>query len=243
MEAIQAILFRFALTNMTFRTKAHILFAGVIITCNLLGPLLFYGSTAMVSSDTASVPDNTFATAQGFGYFFHSDTVAISGTDYYRLFKHTPGDSAGTTLTASFLKDNPGRIRPSPNDGKFVFPLSGLSEIPAATWYVTYRVRRTAAQLTAHVDIDIHILKSNGTVRTTIATEVANTTDISGNKWTSLTATYSFPGYTVVNQTDYLEIDLFADATAVTKNSDAEFRIDDIGLLADEQTRVREDFP
>jgi hypothetical protein len=142
------------------------------------------------------------------------------------------------------VKDNPGRIRPSPNEGKFVFPLSGLSEIPAATWYVTYRVRRTSTQRTAHVDIDILVRKSNGGIRTTIATEVANTTDISGNNsWASLTVTYSFPGYTIESPNDYLEIDLFADATVVNKNADVEFRIDDIGLVADEQTRVREDFP
>ena len=62
-----------------------------------------------------------------------------------------------------------------------------------------------------------------------------------GTTWQTLTATYAFPGYTVVDQTDYLEIDLFAEATSNASEGSlsVDFRIDDPTLPVTDQTRVR----
>ena len=162
---------------------------------------------------------------------------------YYDLKKNIVGDGAATTITATFSPGQTGRVMPSP-DGKFAHPLTGVSEMPASIWNVTYRVKNSDdATLTVHADMDLLIRKADGSVRTTLDTNVANTSNVAGTTWQSLTAGYTFPGYTVVDQTDYLEIDLFAEATSNSSVSDVtvDFRIDDPILPEADQTRVRED--
>ena len=88
-----------------------------------------------------------------------------------------------------------------------------------------------------HVDVDISILKSDGTIRTTIATNVANSGDLTSTPAT-LSGTYFWAQYTVVNQTDYLEIDFYADVTSATSGMVAYLRIDDSALPIADQTRV-----
>jgi len=57
--------------------------------------------------------------------------------------------------------------------------------------------------------------------------------------------TFSFPAYTVVDQTDYLEIDLFAESTTndSEENVSVDFRIDDLSLTVADQIRARETVP
>ena len=95
-------------------------------------------------------------------------------------------------------------------------------------------------RLDIHADIDIVIRDSSGAVRATLATDMANSSNIAGSAWQTLTAAYSFSEYTVVDGTDYLEIDLFADSTANTSGESVsvDFRIDDNTLPAADQTRI-----
>ena len=94
-----------------------------------------------------------------------------------------------------------------------------------------------------HADIDILIRKADGTVRGIIAENVADTRSIPDSTWQIVSAVYYFPGYTVLDDTDYLEIDLFAEATSnVTSTAIAlSFRIDDSSLAVADQSRIRED--
>lgn len=112
----------------------------------------------------------------------------------------------------------------------------------ALTFQKPYGAEETnSVDLTVHADMDVLVRQSDGSIRSTLATNVANSADITDTNWTTLTSTYSFPGYTVVDDTDYLEIDLFADATA-NNSSDSvtvDFRIDDSSLGAPDQTRIR----
>jgi hypothetical protein len=88
-----------------------------------------------------------------------------------------------------------------------------------------------------HGDIDISIRQSNGTSRTTIATDVAPSANLTSTP-TTLSGTYSWANYTVVNQTDYLEIDYYADVTTAMSGVNAHLRIDDITLAVSNQTSV-----
>jgi len=88
-----------------------------------------------------------------------------------------------------------------------------------------------------HVDVDILIRQSNGTARTTVATNVANSGDLTSTAST-LSGTHSWSAYTTVNQTDYLEIDYYIDVTTATPGTAAYLRIDDSTLPAVDQTRV-----
>jgi hypothetical protein len=87
-----------------------------------------------------------------------------------------------------------------------------------------------------HVDVDILIRHSNGTY-TTIATDVAPSTNLTPSQ-TTLSGTYSWANYTVLNQTDYLEIDYYADVTTATSGVNAHLRIDDTTLAVSNQTSV-----
>ena len=79
-------------------------------------------------------------------YFFHSETSNIDGTSYYELKKDIPGDKKATTISSTFSAGQTGRIRPEPPSGqpqgKFVYPLTGITDVPTSTWNVTYRVKR-----------------------------------------------------------------------------------------------------
>lgn len=88
-----------------------------------------------------------------------------------------------------------------------------------------------------HVDIDIVIRDSTGAVRATLATEGTSVTD---EAWQTFTATYSFSEYTVVDDTDYLEVDLYADADTNTTGESVslDFRLDDNSLSTENQTRI-----
>jgi hypothetical protein len=87
-----------------------------------------------------------------------------------------------------------------------------------------------------HADVDLLVRKSDGTIRTTIATNVAVSADLQTTAQT-LTGTYAWPGYTVVSQTDYLEIDYCID-TATMGSINAYLLIEDNTLGASSQTRT-----
>ena len=77
-------------------------------------------------------------------HYFHSETSSINSVDYYQLKAATP-DGTAATLSASIASEQVDRLRPSPNDGKFVIPLTDTDQIRASTWDVTYRLRRDKA--------------------------------------------------------------------------------------------------
>jgi len=164
--------------------------------------------------------------------YCHQETISIGGTTYYFLKLNTPADASGTTLSASTA--SVARVV----WGKFVYPLTGIQQILSATIYATYRAYTGGG--TVNAEIDIKILQSNGTVRTTIATGVSKSANL-GTSWATYTgANYSFAGYTVVADTDYLEIDYVANVTVKKATQYAYLRIDDNTLAPSDQTRSQE---
>ena len=106
-------------------------------------------------------------------------------------------------------------------------------------WIAAYTPDCGAAGSDVHADIDVLIRRSNGTVRQVLGTDVANTEDVASLDWTTKTANFTPPDYTIIDPTDYLEIDLYAH---ITRNpagcATLEFLIDDNTLLSSEQTSV-----
>jgi hypothetical protein len=79
-----------------------------------------------------------------------------------------------------------------------------------------------------HADMDVLIRTATGDVRATLGTHVATTTDIAANGWVTVTSTFTPAEYTIVDQTDYLEIDLFAHITGTeTESTVLKFMLDD----------------
>ena len=120
---------------------------------------------------------------------FHSETADIAGTTYYQLKDETPADGAASTVSVTFAEETTGRQTPASNLGKFVFPLTGISTIPAANWNITYRLKRSqvdggwiwftnATDISlgstgAWTDIDLSAIVPVGT--TGVVVEVVNT--------------------------------------------------------------------
>ena len=96
---------------------------------------------------------------------------------------------------------------------------------------------KPAPRPVGHVDVDVLVLKSDGSIRTALATSVADSTDLTSTP-TTLSGTYSMATYSVVDQTDYLEIDYYVDVTSATSGVAAYLRIDDNALPTADQTRV-----
>jgi hypothetical protein len=114
---------------------------------------------------------------------------------------------------------------------------NGTDSTRALNWVmqvVTLNIIPTPA---GHCDIDILIRKSDGTVRSTIATNVTTSGAITISAST-LSGTYAWALYNVADQTDYLEIDYYVDVTTAAAGTNAYLRIDDTTLALSDQTRI-----
>jgi hypothetical protein len=183
----------------------------------------------------------------------HSENMTIAGTDYYELVEATPADGTAVNFREEFVKNGGGRkILYNENQpsrlARHTFSLVGISEIPSANWTVYYRCfvwgggQFPRKDDDVRFNIDILVRKADGTLRTTIA-EFAAEAYIDKTEegvWLTKSATYAFPGYTVVDETDYLEIDYYGE-TELGPNGDLgymQLRIDDNTLDETDQTRI-----
>ncbi len=161
--------------------------------------------------------------------FCHSETTTIAGSDYYQL-KLDSADSSGSTVSADASSTGRKLL------AKFMYPLSGVTTIPESTWTIYYRASAdNPAEATCNVDVLIR--QANGEIRTTIATEVANSNGL-GRDMATVSGTYSWSSYSVVAQTDFLEIDFYAVVTRASPQKEVYLRIDDSTLKLKDQTRI-----
>jgi len=185
----------------------------------------------------------------------HSENTTIAGTKYFQLEEATPADGPAMTATTDAFgeKEVARKVLYDENQptrlARHVFPLTGISEIPAGTWAVYYRCRTWGdpdfpdKDSDVNFDIDIIIRKSDGTVRTTIATNVADAYLEKGEAETWLTkkANYNFPGYTVIDDSDYLEIVYYGETDKTGPGNGPgylQIMIDDSTLPLANQTRI-----
>jgi hypothetical protein len=199
------------------------------------------GSTTYVSGTTGDLVSNNAVYMTFRSYpsatsaqtlYAHNENTTIGGTAY-RLQKLNSADASGTTLSAD--AGTLGRKLMA----KFVYQLNGVSSIPASTWTIYYRASQSHVNIESLCNVDILIRMSNGTVRSTIATNAANSTILtSSTSWATLSGTYSLATYTVVAQTDYLEIDQYRVVTKVKSGYLVNLGIDDNTLAVADQTRA-----
>jgi len=199
------------------------------------------GSTSWISGSVSDLTsDNgvymflrSYASATaGQTLYAHQETITIGGSTYY-LLKLSSADAAGTTFSAD--AGTLGRKLM----GKFIYPLTGVSSIPASNWMIYYRASQGHVNVESHCDVDILVRMSNGTTRSTIATDVANSGTLTATtSWVTLSGAYSWATYTVVDQTDYLEIDYYREVTVVKATCLVNLRIDDNALAVADQTRA-----
>jgi len=91
----------------------------------------------------------------------------------------------------------------------------------------------------AHGDIDVVIRKSDDTIRETMAVDVANSPSLTvSGAWETLAGTYDWPGYAVVDQTDYLEVAYYIEVTASQQSKSVSLLVDDGALPVADQTKI-----
>jgi outer membrane protein assembly factor BamB/PKD repeat protein len=163
--------------------------------------------------------------------YAHQEAINIAGI-WYWLLKVTSADTGGTTLIA------PSWVAPRYSFGpKFVYSLRGVSSIPSSTWTFVYRAAVDSG-VGAHIDVDVRILKADGTIRQVIASYVADSPTLPPY-WTTVPGYFGFPGYTVVDQSDYLLIEYYAHITSYQPGLYVGLRVDDATLPPGYQTSVQ----
>ena len=105
-------------------------------------------------------------------------------------------------------------------------------------------------KLDVHADIDVVIRQADDTIRLVsgnpyLLDHVASTNPLSNDTWQTFTVTFAMPAYTVVAETDYLEIDIFAHAVTNVSGEavSLDFRLDDPTLAIADQMGAREVVP
>ena len=181
----------------------------------------------------------------------HSETWFLDD-DYYTLKGWTPADgTAVTETTDTIYRYDTGRwelLNPLDDTmpARHLFPLSQVNQINASTWTGYYRGQADGrwwggGSGNPSLNIDVIIRQADGTVREVIDTIEANANLTDYYDWETVSATYNFPGYTVVDDTDYLEIAYYGQSTGWGPSSQTSYillRVDDNGLSESNQTRV-----
>ncbi len=195
------------------------------------------GATTCISGDTSklALDDGIFMTLGSYGsapsgvtLYAHQEASPI-GSSYYYL-KIANADQSGTTLQASAGSKGRQLL------GKFVYPLTGITSIPGSSGVINYRVKRDA-NVVGYCDADIVIRQSSGSLRTTLASSTAASSNI-GASWSTLSGSYSTSAYNVVSQTDYLEIDCYAEITTNHNAQNTYLNVDNSSLALNLQTSI-----
>jgi len=182
-----------------------------------------------------------------------SENVTLGNEKYYELAEGVESDGLAITSGAVFSTnesarkllyniDNPARA------AKHIYPLVGIKQIPAALWMVYYRgfVGGYGSFPQADGDtcfnIDIIVRQADGTIRDVIAERVAAgwVDQSEGGFWMTFSGTYNFPGYTVVDENDYLEIDFYGLSLRGpdAPSGNMQLSMDDDNLDISNQTRI-----
>jgi hypothetical protein len=182
----------------------------------------------------------------------HSENTTIAGTRYYQVAESAAADVGGLTETTDVFHvgESARKMMHQENDSSrpaaHVFSLTGITQIPSATWTAYYRCRSIGMSNVEDdvisFNINILVRKADGTLRETLATDVAGAflTGSELNTWLTKSAVYDFPGYTVVDNNDYLEIDYYGKIAGGASDTEGslQIRVDDNTLAGVDQTRI-----
>jgi hypothetical protein len=181
-----------------------------------------------------------------------AENISLNNTKYYELVEAATADGPAMTAGTEFGESEGGRkllynTGDAARPAKFIYPLIGITQIPAETWTVTYRCLVTGeifpqSDTDTQFSISIVVRQANGNIRDTIVNGAASAFITSGQAgtWVTVTATYAFPGYTVIDSNDYLEIDFYGETASGPDGGTGymQLSIDDGGLPAADQTRI-----
>ncbi len=220
-----------------------------------LSPLPKNATTGDITIATPNgVYDSIVFTNPGYALLTpHSENTTISGQDYYQMEEATPADGTAAIFYEEYIKNESGRkILYNADDpsrqARHVFSLIGIEEIPMSTWTVYYRCYAYGGGFFPRIDkdvrfsIDILVRQADGTVRELIDDFAAEAFLNKGEEgfWMTKSTTYDFPGYTVVDENDYLEIDYYVETNAGPNGEYGylQLLVDDSTVSDNERTRI-----
>lgn len=165
--------------------------------------------------------------------YAHIETIKLGEGAFY-LLKPVGGDITmnGTVLSTSL--STAGRQL----WGRFIYPLSGVVLIPASVWTFYYRGWVTNSSTVANCDVDLLIRKSDGTVRVVLFTQKATPPIGLTTTPQTLQGIYYWPDYSVVDKTDYFEVDYYCEIGRGA-NGLAFLSVDDSTLPTGSQTGIK----
>jgi hypothetical protein len=182
-----------------------------------------------------------------------SENTTLGCTKYYEMVEAAYADGPAFIAEASFNNEEIGRklLYNADNPARpasFVYPLIGISSIPKSTWLVYYHGfvggygGFPQDDGVVAFNIDIIVRQADGTIREVIGSRAATVfvPQGEGGAWMTWSTFYDFPGYVVVDQNDYLEIDYYGLAQ-VGPNAPLGYMrlsIDDSTVPITEQTRI-----
>ncbi len=216
----------------------------------LVDPLPAWDTTATVQITTPNGIRDTIACSVVPGDFVltaHSETIAIGEETFYTLKEASPADGQLINYKVDVYEADTGRWPLyCENDGsmqaRHLYSLAAAGTYPEQTWNVYYRVNASPGwNDNPYVSIDIIVRKANGSIREVIAQDVAQAYIATFDNWLTASTTYTFPGYSVVDPTDYLEIDYYGGVSNQGPGSNAYIMlsVDDNTLDAVDQTRIQ----
>jgi hypothetical protein len=221
-----------------------------------LDPLPGAGTTGSISLTTPNGINDSIQLINP-GYLRltpQSENITLSTTRYYELADAVTADGAAITAGTEFAATETGRklllnTGDTARGACFIYPLDGLTSIPADNWTINYRVLvngggenfpLTDSEIS--FNIDIRVRQANGSLRSTIATSAAGVNFSKADKgtWVTITGTLNFPGYAVINEDDYFEIAFYGETNVAPEGTPGSLMIsiDDSSLPLADQTRI-----
>jgi hypothetical protein len=183
-----------------------------------------------------------------------SEDITLSGTEYYELVEAATADGTAIIAGTQFTSAESGtkllyNTSDSTRAAQFIYPLIGIESIPVKEWTINYHCLIYGGgndwpknDNEISYNINVMVRQADGTLRTTIATGVAIAYIAKADKgsWVTVSGTYNFLGYIVVDQNDYLEIDFYGATSKKPGGSTGymQLSIDDDSLPLADQTRI-----
>jgi len=171
----------------------------------------------------------SFATSQTL--YAHQETLTLGSTSYDTLNTTSP-DTAGAERSAQISGTS---FIPL---WHCVYPLNGIATLLSGTWNLKHRTKATLAGLYAQSACSVKIVMSNGTERTTIETYYSSEIAFSSSYFTHSWSFTMAANYTVVNQTDYAEVEFGFRRAVPASTVYIYIRVDDNTLSNSDNTQV-----
>jgi hypothetical protein len=185
--------------------------------------------TGIPSADNYQLQIGYYTTGDNDRINVYLQNFTSNGWDYIGYLK---GGTALNENTFTYPMNSSNYISSGNASVRFVSSVNNNTQTSLMVDYTRVKISYTVA---AQASVDI-LIKSDNTVRQTIDNNVAlaNLTSTENTLW----ASYSFGGYTVIGQNDYLEIDYYCNVLSAGPGGTAYLKIDNNLLDNSLQTRI-----